>query len=88
MQFVNLKADVDTKTLTEIASLADGHFYRATNTAELKKIYSDIDKLEKSKMEVKKFSKRYEAFMPFAIAAFLLLLLEILLRITWFRRIP
>lgn len=88
VQYVNVRADVDTGTLTKIAQTADGHFYRATNTAELKQIYKDIDKLEKSKMEVKKFSKRYEAYQPFALAAVLSLLLEILLRITWFRRIP
>ncbi|MBP3828312.1 MAG: VWA domain-containing protein [Prevotella sp.] len=88
VQYVNVRADVDTGTLTKIAQTADGHFYRATNTAELKQIYKDIDKLEKSKMEVKRFSKRYEAYQPFALAAVLSLLLEILLRITWFRRIP
>ena len=88
IQYVNVRVDVDTKTLSEIAATAEGHFYRATNTAELKKIYQDIDKLEKTKMEVKKFSKHYEAYQPFAIAAILCLLLEILLRITWFRRIP
>ena len=88
VQYVNVRADVDIKTLTEIAAMADGHFYRATNTSELKQIYRDIDKLEKTRMEVKKFSKYYEAFQPFAIAAILFLLLEILLRITWFRRIP
>ena len=64
IQYVNVKADVDTQTL------------------------SQIDKLEKTKMDVKKFSKHYEAYQPFALAAFLTLLLEILLRITWFRRIP
>ena len=88
IQYVNVRVDVDTKTLSEIAATAEGHFYRATNTAELKKIYQDIDKLEKTKMEVKKFSKHYEAYQPFAIAAILCLLLEIILRITWFRRIP
>lgn len=88
IQYVNVRADVDTKTLSEIASMADGNFYRATNTTELKKIYRDIDKLEKTKMEVKKFSKFYEAYQPFAICAILCLLIEILLRITWLRRIP
>ena len=88
IQYVNVRVDVDTKTLSEIATTAEGHFYRATNTAELKQIYQDIDKLEKTKMEVKKFSKHYEAYQPFAIAAILCLLLEIILRITWFRRIP
>ena len=88
IQYVNVRVDVDVNTLKEIANTADGQFYRATNTAELKKIYQDIDKLEKTKLEVKKFSKHYEAYQPFAIAAVLCLLLEILLRITWFRRIP
>jgi Ca-activated chloride channel family protein len=80
--------EIDTKTLSEIASVTEGDFYRATNTKELRKIYQEIDKLEKSKLNVKKFSKRYEAYQPFAIIAVLALLLEILLRITIFRRIP
>ena len=87
-QYVNMRADVDTGTLSEIASIAGGHFYRATNTAELKQIYNDIDKLEKTKMDVKKFSKRYDAYQPFAMAALLSMLLELLLRLAVFRRIP
>jgi len=87
-QYVNLRADVDVETLTEIASTAGGQFYRATNTSELKQIYEDIDKLEKTKMDVKKFSKRYDAYQPFALAAFMTMLLEILLRLIVFRRIP
>lgn len=88
IQYVNMRADVDVKTLSEIASTAGGQFYRATNTAELKKIYKDIDKLEKTKMDVKKFSKRYDVYQPFALAALIVFLLEILLRLTVFRRIP
>lgn len=88
VQYVNMRADVDVKTLSEIASTADGQFYRATNTAELKKIYKDIDKLEKTKMDVKKFSKRYDVYQPFAIVALVVFLLEILLRLIVFRRIP
>ena len=88
IQYVNMAVDIDTKTLKGIAATTNGNFYRATNKAELKKIYKDIDKLEKTKLDVKKFSKRYEAYMPFAIAAIVALLLEALLRITVFRRIP
>ena len=88
VQYVNMPVEIDTKMLADIASGTDGDFYRATNTAELKNIYKEIDRLEKSKLNVKKFSKRYEAFQPFAIAAAIALLLEILLRITVFRRIP
>ncbi|MCM1079980.1 MAG: VWA domain-containing protein [Bacteroidales bacterium] len=88
VQYVNLPVEIDTKTLAEIAEKTDGNFYRATNNSELNQIYKDIDKLERSKLSVKKFSKRYEAFQPFAIAAMLSLLLEVLLRLTYFRRIP
>ena len=79
---------MDTKILSDIAAATDGEFYLATNNRELKKIYGEIDKLEKSKLNVKKFSKRYEAYQPLAIAAMLLLLLEMLLRITIFRKLP
>lgn len=88
VQYVNIPVEIDTKTLSELAATTDGNFYRATNNTELKKIYKDIDKLEKSKMDVKKFSKRYEAYQPFAIAAIICLLLEILLRVIVLRRIP
>lgn len=87
VQYVNIPVEIDTKTLSSIAAMSDGNFYRATNNSELRKIYQDIDKLEKSRLNVKKFSKRYEAYQPFAIAALLALLLEILLRLTVLRRI-
>ena len=88
VQYVNMPVEIDTKMLADIAASTEGDFYRATNTAELKNIYKAIDRLEKSKLNVKKFSKRYEAYQPFALAAAIALLLEILLRITVFRRIP
>ena len=88
VQYVNIPVEIDNQTLSEIAAATEGDFYRATNTKELRKIYQEIDQLEKSKLDVKQFSKKYEAFQPFAIISVLALLLEILLRITIFRRIP
>ncbi len=88
VQYVNIPVEIDTQTLSDIAVTTQGNFYRATNNRQLKQIYKDIDKLEKTKMNVKKFSKRYEAYQPFAIAAIFSLLLEILLRNTILRRIP
>ena len=88
VQYVNMPVEIDNETLRNIAKATDGDFYRATNTKELQQIYKEIDQLEKSKLNVKKFSKRYEAYQPFAIAAVVALLLELLLRITVFRRIP
>ncbi|MBO7645787.1 MAG: VWA domain-containing protein, partial [Prevotella sp.] len=66
--------ELDVNTLKNIAATSDGNFYLATNNKELQQIYSDIDKLEKSRINVKKFSKKYEAYQPFALAAFVLLI--------------
>lgn len=87
-QYVNIPVEIDTRTLGDIARTTDGNFYRATNNKQLKQIYKDIDTLEKSKLNVKKFSKRYDNYQPFAIAAILSLLLELLLRLTVLRRLP
>lgn len=86
VQYVNIPVEIDTKTLRNIAAMSDGHFYRATNTKELRRIYKDIDQLEKSRLNVKKFTKRYEAYQPFALAALLMLALEVLLRLTLLRK--
>ena len=88
IQYVSIPVEIDTKTLSDIASVTEGDFYRATNTKELRNIYKEIDQLEKSKLNVKQFRKKYEAYQPFALAAVIALLLELLLRITIFRRIP
>ncbi len=88
IQYVNMPVEIDTKTLNGIAEITNGNSYRATNNRELAQIYKDIDKLEKTKMDVKRFSKRYEAYQPFALLAVVVLLLDILLRTTYLRRIP
>lgn len=88
VQYINVPAEIDTKTLSEIAVATDGDFYRATNNSELQQIYKEIDKLEKTKLSVKTVSKRHEAYQPFALAAILLLLSEMLLRLTVFRKLP
>lgn len=88
VQYVNVPVEIDTRTLSDIAATTNADFYRATNTGELHEIYKEIDKLEKSKLSVTQFSKRYDAYQPFAAAAALALLLELLLRITVLRRIP
>lgn len=88
IQYVYLPVEIDHNTLKGISEETGGDFYRATNTRELQNIYKEIDKLEKSKFNVKKYSRKYDAFLPFAIAAAVAMLLEVLLRITMFRRIP
>ena len=88
VQYVNIPVEIDSKTLKNIAETTDGNYYRATSNNQLKQIYKDIDKLEKSKMDMKKYSKFYEAYQPFAIIALLILLCEVILRTVVLRRIP
>ena len=88
VQYIQIPVEIDTQTLTDIARTTHGQFYRAKNANELREIYHEIDKLEKSKIEVQKYSRRYEDYQRYALAAIAFLLLEILLRITVFRRIP
>lgn len=87
-QDVNIQVEIDENTLKDIAKVSGGTYYRATNKNELKRIYKDIDKLERSKLDIKKFSKSYEAFQPFILIAIILLILELLLRMTWLRKTP
>lgn len=88
IQYINVPVEIDEGTLTQIANVADGLYYRATSNSKLKEVYEEIDKLEKTKISVKQFSKRNEEFELFAIIAFLCVLLEVLLRHTILRRIP
>lgn len=88
IQYMNVPVEIDSKTLASIAAKTDGEFYRATDNRKLEQVYKDIDKLEKTKLNVKKFSKRYEAYSIFAILAALGLLIDILLRSTILKKIP
>lgn len=78
----------DPETLKMIASATGGLFYQAESNQKLKEIYDDIDKLEKTKLKVMNYDRHYEAYQIFGVAAIVLLILEILLRLTYFRRVP
>ncbi|MBP3614668.1 MAG: VWA domain-containing protein [Bacteroidaceae bacterium] len=87
-QIINVPVEIDENTLQKIADITDGNYYRATSNTKLKEIYEQIDKLERTKLNVKEFSKREEEYLVFAIMAFAALFLEILLRNTILKRIP
>ena len=82
------KVSIDEELLKEIASNTGGRYFRATDNRTLEEIYTEIDKLEKSKIEVTEYRKKTEQFLPLALLAGILLVLELLLRNTFFRSIP
>lgn len=80
--------EIDTELLTSIAGQTGGAFYRATNPESLQQIYDEIDRLEKTEVEVTTIEHSREEFVYFGGFALLCLLLEALLRFTIFRTIP
>ena len=80
--------DIDEDTLTKIAERTDGKYYRADNAARFEAIYTEIDKLEKTEADVKKYAQHQELFAWIISPGLALLLLEILLKHTVWRRLP
>ncbi|MGR3310225.1 MAG: vWA domain-containing protein [Candidatus Brocadiales bacterium] len=85
---VSRKIDIDDDTLTQIATTTGGQYFRATDTNSLKEIYKQIDALEKTKTEVTKYTEYSELFKYLVIPALGLILFEIILANTRFRKIP
>ena len=87
-RYVPMKVDIDEEVLKNIANITGGKYYRATDKTSLEKIYHEIGELEKTKIEVKEFTRYQELFVNFLALAFGVLLLEIILANTRFRKIP
>jgi len=84
----NMPVDIDEKTLTEIAAMTGGQYFRAQDTDGLRQVYDEIDEMEKYLISVQNVTRRQELFLPFALLALGLILLELLLRRSWLRNIP
>ena len=83
-----LPVDIDEDTLKKIADGTQGKYYRADNSENFQAIYAEIDKLEKTEKDVRKFAQHRELFAWVITPGFGLLLLELLLRHTVWRRLP
>ena len=87
-RYQNALIDIDETTLRDIADLTGGQFFRATDTASLKAIYSQIDAMEKTEIEQFDYKEYKELFGLFCLVALATLVLEIVLSHTLFLRIP
>ncbi|HZV36424.1 MAG TPA: VWA domain-containing protein, partial [Verrucomicrobiae bacterium] len=86
--YVKIPVDVDEETLTKIANMTGGKYYRADSSATLNKIYADIDRLEKTDEEVKKYTQYNELFSWVIIPGLFFVLLENILSNTIWRKLP
>jgi len=87
LQYQDMPVEIDEAILKEISQNTGGKYFRATDNDKLVQVYSEIDKLEKSKIDVRQFSRKEEKYLLPAIAAVILLLIEMLLRNTLFRNL-
>ncbi|MDQ2918496.1 MAG: VWA domain-containing protein [Verrucomicrobiota bacterium] len=88
VMYQNQPVHFNEEGLKEVARIADGKFYRATDTDSLERIYAEIDQLEKSTVSVKKFEEYNDLFPAFIMSGCGLLLAQILLGQTVWRKLP
>lgn len=87
IQLRDMPVEIDEPLLQQIAEKTDGLYYRATSNQKLAEIYQEIDKLERSKIDVTEFKHLHEEFLPLVILALALLLIDFILSQTIFRSI-
>ncbi len=87
-RYVSMPVEIDEDLLRKIAEMTGGRYFRATDTAALQRIFQEIGELEKTKIQVKHYVRYKELFVNFLFPAFAILLLEIVLANTRFRKIP
>ena len=88
IQIQQMEVQIDEELLQQIATTTGGQYFRAEDNDKLREIYNEIDKLEKSKIDIQEFRKKHEKFLPFAIWALILFTLEMVLRFLVFRKFP
>ena len=84
----DLPVVIDEDGLKKIAATTGGRYFRATDNTSLSEIYSEINRMEKNRVTIDSFPVYQELFKGFAVAALILLLLEVLLRLFVIRRLP
>jgi Ca-activated chloride channel family protein len=80
--------ELDEATLHEVAQRTGGTYFRATDFESLKKIYKDIDRMEKTDVKVETYADYQDRHMPFLLLGFFLIGLETLAAVTLWRRVP
>ncbi len=88
IQKVRVRVEIDEDLLKRIAKETGGLYFRATDTEKLRQIYQQISQMEKTKIEVKEFTRYKEKYLNYAVLALILLVGEIVLQNTWLRRLP
>lgn len=87
IQYQDMQVEIDEAILQKIAGMTEGKYFRATDNEKLQQVYNEIDKMEKSKIDVRQYKVRDEKYLGFSIVAFAFILLEIIARNTIFKNL-
>jgi Ca-activated chloride channel homolog len=87
-RYVRLPVQIDEELLRSIASITGGKYFRATDKTSLEQIYKEIGELEKTKIEVKEYTRYKELFVNYLLLALGVLIVEVVLANTRFRKLP
>jgi Ca-activated chloride channel family protein len=88
IRYQMMPVDLDENALTKIAEITDGKYFRATDNATLEKIYKEIDRLEKTRIEVRSYRRFTELFYSYVGLALFLLMVDVGISKTWLRKLP
>ncbi|MFQ5603047.1 MAG: VWA domain-containing protein [bacterium] len=87
-RYVRMPVQIDEKMLKQVAKITNARYFRATDKESLDQIFKEIDELEKTKIEVKQFTRFKELFTNYLFLALAVIVLEVVLTNTKFRKIP
>jgi Ca-activated chloride channel family protein len=88
IRYQMVPVEIDEKVLNKVAEMTDGKYFRATDNKKLRSIYQEIDKLEKTRIEVRSYRRYTELFYSFILVAVFLLIGDVGISNTWLRKIP
>jgi Ca-activated chloride channel family protein len=88
IQYQNMEVQIDEALLSQVAQNTDGKYFRATGNKALENVFNEIDRLEKSKIEVTEFNRHTDEYLPYALIGLALILLELILRYTLLKSLP
>lgn len=88
IEYTMQKVEIDEKSLQQIAQTTGGKYFRATSKSALRDIFAEIDKLEKTRMDVQRHSQMEDNYQPWAIALLLLLAMCAIIRYTILKSVP
>lgn len=86
-QYQQLEAKIDEPFLTKVAEITGGKYYRSTNLESLKSIFNEIDQMEKTKIDISYYKQKKDLSFPILYISLILIIIEILLRKTYFKKV-